>query len=217
MTRIGALRRREPTQAQLARAQRLEYRCGMGLERTAVRLTWATLLAALLTALAACSGTSQPAASRPAVSHASPGHSTVPAANAAAGSACPAPPITPLPVWARAGFMPPSQARPHVLGVHGGIVAILWADRNALYAPPRPDRGNKILWVSKLSLVPVSPLKIRATSVSTGQTITTEVSGGPGPSTIDVPTAGCWIFALSWSGHTDQVSLRYTSAHASDG
>jgi len=110
--------------------------------------------------------------------------------------------------------MPPSRAMPHVLGVRGGIVAILWADQNALYAPPLPDRGNKILWVSKLSFVPLSPLKIRATSVITGQTVTTEVSGGPGPSTIDVPTAGCWIFALSWSGHTDQVSLRYTPGHA---
>jgi hypothetical protein len=187
----------------------------MGLRRAPSRLTRATLLAGTLTGLVACSGATQPATSRPAVLHASSGHSSGLAARATvAGGACLAPPITPLPVWARAGFMPPDRAMPHVLGVRGGIVAILWADSNALYAPLLPDRGNKILWVSRLSLAPVGLLKIRATLVSTGQTVTREVTGGPGPSTIDMPAAGCWIFALSWSGHTDQVSLRYAASHA---
>jgi hypothetical protein len=182
----------------------------MGLRLGSIRLALATLLAGVLTALAACSAASQPAAS-----HASSGRATGPAANtAAAGGNCsPATPTTPLPVWARAGFTPPGQAVPHVMGISGGIVAILWARKDALIAPSLPDRGNKILWVSRLPLVPLSPLRIRATLVSSGLTVTREVTGGPGPSIIDMPAAGCWIFALSWSGHSDQVRLRYAPAH----
>ncbi len=100
------------------------------------------------------------------------------------------------------------------MGAQGSIVAILWAPKDALRAPPLPNRNNKILWVSKLRVVPMSPLKIRATLVGTGQTVTREVPGGPGPSIINMPVAGCWILALSWSGHTDQVRLSYVPASA---
>ncbi len=56
------------------------------------------------------------------------------------------PPVSSLPVWARGGFTPPDLAMPHVLGATGDIVAILWATRDALHAPPLPDTANKILW-----------------------------------------------------------------------
>ena len=120
-----------------------------------------------------------------------------------------------LPTWARAGFTPPSQPMPHVLGSRGDIVAVLWAQHDPLVTPTPPDRANKILWVSKLPISGASSLQITArqliggTAVGAGQRRT--VLGGPGPSTIDMPTAGCWQFTLRWSGHVDTVNLPYAA------
>src|SRR5881394_657940 len=52
-----------------------------------------------------------------------------------------------LPAWARSGFTPPDQPMPYVLGAGGDIVGVLFGQ--PLTAPPRPDRDNKILWVSR--------------------------------------------------------------------
>jgi hypothetical protein len=196
----------------------------MGLRRRPIELALATLLAGLVAALAACSGALQPtasqptssqlAASQPAAVSPSTGQTAVPGLSRAGGNCSPAPPITPLPVWARAGFQPPGQPMPHVMGARGSIVAILWAAKDALRSPQLPDLSNKILWVSKLPVNPLSPLTIRATLAGTGQTVTRTVAGGPGPSGINLPAAGCWTLQLSWSGHTDQLRLRYVSAHA---
>jgi hypothetical protein len=128
------------------------------------------------------------------------------------GGGCLAQPlVSPLPTWARAGFNHPSAPQPHVLGADGDIVAILWAVRDPLRSPPLPGRANKILWVSRLPVQPLSPLKIRATLAGTGASVSREVIGGPGPSDVDLPEAGCWTLALSWSGHTDEVKLRYAT------
>ena len=171
----------------------------MGLRRLSVALA----LTGLLTA--ACTGGGQPAASH------SP--SAAPGGAIAAYGGCSAqPPDTALPSWARAGFTPPADPRPHVMGVRGDIVAILWATRNPLHAPPLGNVNNKILWVSRVPLQPMSPLMIRATLAGGGRTVTREVAGGPGPSIIDLPAAGCWTMDLSWSGHTDQVKLRYVAS-----
>lgn len=116
------------------------------------------------------------------------------------------PPVSPLPVWARAGFTPPDVAMPHVTGAAGNIVAILWATPNALHAPALPDRANKILWVSRVSS---GPMTIRATLAGGARTATVDLPDGPGPSYVDMPAPGCWTLHLSWGGHTDQLSLRY--------
>ena len=117
--------------------------------------------------------------------------------------------VTPrtLPTWARAGFQPPTMAMPYVMGDRGDIVAILWADPP--HAPPLATVNNKILWVSKMIPGPFTPLRIQATLDGTNQTVTRQVAGGPGPSIIDLPAAGCWSLSLSWSGHHDHLSLRY--------
>ena len=120
--------------------------------------------------------------------------------------------ISPLPAWARSGFHPPGQARPHVMGVRGGIVAILWARRDALHAPPLANVANKILWVSRLAVQPGAPLTIRATLNGTSRTATRELPNGPGPSQVNLPAAGCWTLNLSWSGHRDRVELRYAQS-----
>jgi hypothetical protein len=51
----------------------------------------------------------------------------------------------------------------HVMGLRGDIVAILWGGpKSSLYAPPLPDVGNKVLWVSRLAGQPGAPLRVRA-------------------------------------------------------
>ena len=160
-------------------------------------------LAAAALFVAACTGTSHsPARSEPAAAR--PG--------AAASNGCAAqPPVSPLPAWAQAGFSPPDQAMPHVMGKAGNIVAILWADRDALHSPALHDRNNKILWVSRIPFATPDPLVITATLAGGIRTVTVSVPGGPGPSIIDLPAPGCWTFHLSWSGHTDELKLRYVT------
>ena len=160
-------------------------------------------VAALL--VAACTGNSQPPASGASAIRAS-----APQAGAVTSDGCAGqPPVSPLPVWARSGFSPADMAMPHVLGEAGNIVAILWAPRDALHSPPLPDRNNKILWVSRIPFVAPDPLVIRATLAGGARTTTVSVPGGPGPSIIDLPAPGCWTLHLSWSGHTDELQLRY--------
>jgi hypothetical protein len=120
-----------------------------------------------------------------------------------------------LPTWARSGFNPPGGAWPHVLGASGDIVAVLWARHDPLVTPAPPDRNNKILWVSKLPVPVGSTLAITARRLMGGTAVgpvqSRTVAGGPGPSIIDMPTAGCWQFTLRWSGHTDMVDLPYAA------
>ncbi len=120
----------------------------------------------------------------------------------------------PLPMWARAGFHPSDTPMPYVLGAKGEIVAILWARRSPLSAPPLPDRNNKILWVSRAPLNDTSNLVISARRLvgtrPEGAVQRRVVMGGPGPSGIDMPARGCWQFSLTWSGHHDDVDLPYS-------
>ena len=120
-----------------------------------------------------------------------------------------------LPAWARAGFSPPSVAMPYVLGARGNIVAVLWARHDPLVTPAPPGRNNKILWVSKLSGPVGSSLEITARRLTGGTAVgpvqQRVVAGGPGPSIIDMPAAGCWQFTLRWGGHADTVDLPYAA------
>jgi hypothetical protein len=132
----------------------------------------------------------------------------------AATKSCPSS-ITPrsLPTWARAGFQPPTMPMPYVVGDRGDIVAILWADHDPLHAPPLAQRNNKILWVSKMIPGgPFTPLRIQASLDGASQIVTRQVPGGPGPSIINLPAAGCWSLDLSWSGHHDHLTLRYSAS-----
>jgi hypothetical protein len=116
-----------------------------------------------------------------------------------------------LPAWAQAGFQPPTRPMPYVVGDRGDIVAILWADHDPLHVPPLANVSNKILWVSRVNQGAFTPLRIQATLDGANQAVTRQVPGGPGPSIIDLPAAGCWSFNLSWSGHHDHLSLRYSA------
>jgi hypothetical protein len=98
---------------------------------------------------------------------------------------------------------------PLVFGKDHKIVAIVFG--SPLYAPPKKDRSNKILWVSREPQEAMSDLKIHATRTGDGKVADRKVPGGPGPSLIDLPE-GCWKLQLSWSGHTDELDLRYRGA-----
>jgi len=172
-----------------------------------VPLAAATLLVAACTSNSHSSARPEPPTARPSAAQASTAQAGAAASNGCAGQ----PPVSPLPAWARSGFSPPDQAMPHVMGEAGNIVAILWADRDALHSPSLPDRNNKILWVSKIRLAAPNPLVITATLAGGTRTVTISVPGGPGPSIIDLPAPGCWTFHLSWSGHTDELKLRYVA------
>ena len=116
-----------------------------------------------------------------------------------------------LPVWARTGFSDPKPRIAHVIGASGRIAAILFG--YPLRSPPAKDRSNKILWVSRDSVKPLSGLRIEAQRLRgarrLGAVVRRTVAGGPGPSIIDLPAAGCWRLTLRWSGRVDTLDLRY--------
>ncbi|MEV0804888.1 hypothetical protein [Micromonospora sp. NPDC050200] len=116
-----------------------------------------------------------------------------------------------LPDWADAGFSGDSRI-PHVFGAKGDIVAVLFG--HPLARARDGGSNNKILWVSRpatTSSATASPatLAITATLDGTDTQVTREVTGGPGPSIIDMPRAGCWHLELRWSGRTDTMDLVY--------
>ena len=167
-------------------------------------------LLALLT-VAACTP-SQTESEPPASTHA--GSSAVPAPSASstatAGAACRSDyTLATLPTWARAGFTPPTQPMPYVISDRGDIVAILWAEHDPLQVPPAADRNNKILWVARVGS---GDLLIRATLMSSEETVTRSVAGGPGPSIIELPSPGCWSFDLTWGAQHDHMQLEYVSS-----
>lgn len=139
------------------------------------------------------------------------------AAPAVAGSSVPAPACHSvvhrgvLPPWARTGFSDPRPRLPHVVGRSGEIAALVFG--YPLRSPPVKDRGNKILWVSRRAVKPLSDLRIRAQRMEgrrrVGRPVTRVVVGGPGPSGINLPAPGCWRLTLRWSGRSDQLDLRY--------
>ncbi|TMM06998.1 MAG: hypothetical protein E6G02_03290 [Actinobacteria bacterium] len=99
---------------------------------------------------------------------------------------------------------------PHVLGRSQRIVAALFA--YPLFSPPAARRRNKILWVARRT-PDASPLRIHAQRMNgsspVGTPVTRKVSGGPGPSIVNLPSPGCWRLTLRWSGRVDSLDLGY--------
>jgi hypothetical protein len=116
-----------------------------------------------------------------------------------------------LPEWARTGFSDKRPKMPHVLGRSGDITAILFG--YPLYFPEAKQRGNKVLWVSRVHQRPLDDLYIRAQRMDgarkVGPLVHRVVLNGPGPSYVNLPADGCWRLQLRWSGHTDSLDLRY--------
>jgi hypothetical protein len=119
--------------------------------------------------------------------------------------ACPAIDRGVLPEWARTGFSEPEPKAPHLIGDDGRIAAILFGD--PLSSPPDRERANKILWVAREPVTGAADLQIRAQDGDT--VVERKVAGGPGPSIIDLPHAGCWQLTLAWAGQKDRLRLAY--------
>lgn len=107
---------------------------------------------------------------------------------------------SPLPVWARAGFSHPGDPVAHVTSDANRIVAIPFV-RLRVHQPA--GTGNKVLWSAQVSSY--APLIIRARLA--GRTVTRTVPGGPGPSYLDLPAAGCWHLDLRWGDQHDTMPM----------
>jgi hypothetical protein len=118
-----------------------------------------------------------------------------------------------LPVWMRAGFSGPNPRVPYVLGERGAIGGVVFGW--PLKSPPLPGRNNKILWVGRHTPKTVAALWIRLQQMNGDQRVGAPVRkiirGGPGPSIVDVPAAGCWRLTFTWSGRHDSLDLSYTA------
>ena len=116
-----------------------------------------------------------------------------------------------LPTWARAGFSDKRPVITHVLGASDRIVAVVFG--YPLLSPPGKTRSNKILWVS--SAVPAAgrPADPREADGRRAprrpRRAVARSRAAPGPRSSTCPSAGCWRLALSWSGRTDTLDLRY--------
>ena len=115
-----------------------------------------------------------------------------------------------LPSWARAGFSDPEPQMPFATSSGGTMVAIVFAD--PLVSPELPDRGNKILWVTSDNDSAGQALHINGHREGGTGTMTETVDGGPGPSYVDVPAPGCWVFDLTWGKHHETIALNYVPA-----
>ena len=99
------------------------------------------------------------------------------------------------PTWAQGGWNQPSApwGVPWALGTGGDAVAYVFATQLVAGSSPRIDgTNNKVLWVAKDGppnfVVAAHPLGVDQPVVT--------IAGGP--SIVDLPTAGCWTFHLTW-------------------
>jgi hypothetical protein len=122
-----------------------------------------------------------------------------------ATGSCAAPRSQVLPTWARDGFSDPEPSVPYVLSKDGRMAAILFAP---LQAPSAEGRSNKILWVTRPDS-PGYPLDIAAVRAGSDGTMVHRHLGGPGPSIVDLPQAGCWTLSLRWGEFRDTIDLGY--------
>lgn len=111
-----------------------------------------------------------------------------------------------LPTWARAGFSPPDLPTSHVLSANGTIVAV----PGDLRAHQPTGVFNKILWVAKDGTRwPARPASLHIAAQLEGSDTVVTRTVDLGPSTVDLPAAGCWRMTLTWPGHRDTIALRY--------
>lgn len=137
----------------------------------------------------------------------------VPATSAPAACAAPSKATDDVPDWAASAGSLAGIA--HQVSPDGNVVAFIFG--NPLRAGAPTGRQNKVLWVVRQPRGG-QPLAITATLPPTDfRVVRARVPAGssPGeiyPSTINVPTPGCWHFTLAWNGHRSSMDLAYKSA-----
>jgi hypothetical protein len=107
-----------------------------------------------------------------------------------------------LPVWARGGFSDPQPVMPHVTSASGRIVGILF---EPLTGPPRDDSGDKVLWVWQDPVI--QGVHAVARLDGTGPAISFVDPGVTGPSSVSLPSPGCWRVTITWKGGSDTIDL----------
>lgn len=70
-----------------------------------------------------------------------------------------------------------------------------------------PDKATKILWISQTPAV--APLTYEATLEGTQTKVSRRLTGGIGPSGVNLPQAGCWRLTMNWLGHPDTMTLLF--------
>jgi len=113
------------------------------------------------------------------------------------------------PVWAQGGWNQTGTPWPvpWAFGTGNDTVAYVFATELVAGASPRVNgTNNKILWVARGSEAGAG-VAVEGRPLGQTQPVVT-VAGGP--SIVDVPSAGCWTFQLSWSSngkHSSTVNL----------
>lgn len=118
----------------------------------------------------------------------------------------------PLPTWARTGFSDDGAGLPHVPGDQDRIIAALF--EYPLHVAADPGDQNKILWIAAPAPDNTAApsggslgMAIDGVLLGTSARISQQVPGGPGPSGVSFPRAGCWSLTLRWSGLTDTLLI----------
>lgn len=97
---------------------------------------------------------------------------------------------------------------PWAFGSEGRTVAYLFATQLVAGTSPRVDgSNNKVLWEAK-DYPSGANVVVEGRPLGQSQPVLT-IAGGP--SIVDVPTAGCWTFRLSWSAngvHSSIINLQ---------
>jgi hypothetical protein len=119
------------------------------------------------------------------------------------------------PAWAQGGWNRAKGALWPVrwaLGTNSTAVAYVFAGQLVAGTGPRVDGSqNKVLWVAK-DHPTGEGLLVEGRPAGLSQPV---VAIAGGPSITDVPTPGCWTFALSWSSngkHSSTINLEVLPA-----
>lgn len=143
-------------------------------------------LVLVLLVLASCTPSSGPQA------HASP---AIPVKSLAGGCAGTVLTDAIPPAWAQGGWTPPQGpwTVPWAIGTGGDAVAYVFATQLVAGSGPRADgSNNKILWVVRHA---PTGFNVEAHPLGADQPV---IPIAAGPSIVDLPTAGCWTFHLTW-------------------
>ena len=113
-----------------------------------------------------------------------------------------------LPEWARDGFSDPRPVVPFVRSRSGKVVAILFTGH--LWSPPREDVSNKVLWFwQQAPGGATGDVTMTAQLAGTDTVVSKGLPRPEGPSTVDLPRAGCWRITLRSPSGTDSIDLDY--------
>ena len=119
------------------------------------------------------------------------------------------------PVWAQGGWSHANGTPwlvPWAFGTGRNTVAYMFATQLVAGTSPRVDGSqNKVLWEAK-DYPSGGNVKVEGRPI--GQSVPVVTIAG-GPSIVDIPTAGCWTFRLSWIAngeHSSVISLQVLPA-----